>query len=63
MGALRVLSARSGTIRIAEVKFGKVAMKMFLTSMLAPAGHATFEDRIVAFHCVRVDLHAVLRPV
>ena len=43
-GALFVLNAKLGAVRITEIKLGKVAVQMFLAAMLINAAHATFED-------------------
>ena len=54
-GALHVIYAEPNAIAIAEIKFRKIAMQMFLSTMLIDALHAAFENRIVALDGVGVD--------
>ena len=46
-------------IRIAEIEFGKVAVKVLFAAVLVDANHAALEDREIAFGAVDMRLGAV----
>ena len=58
LGSLPIVEAVRGTVRVAEIELGEIAVQMLLRAMLvdAPhAPHAPVEDAEIAFDGVGVD--------
>ena len=54
--ALGIVHAKAGTVRIAEVELGKVAVQMFFAAMLIDAFHAALEHAEIVLDRVRMPL-------
>jgi len=45
-----ILDAKPGTVSIAEIELGQIAVQVLLAAMLVDALHAAFEDRVIALN-------------
>src|SRR5208283_2845208 len=55
IGAIHIFATKRRTVRITEVELSKVAVQMLLAAVLVNALHASLENRVISFNCVRVD--------
>jgi hypothetical protein len=57
-GALHVVYAKPHAVRISKIELRQIAVQVLLAAMLIDSLHATFEDRIIAFNGVGVNMAA-----
>ena len=55
---LRVVNAKSFTLVVAKVEFGKIALQVLLADLVVHAVNAALHDREVAFNRVGMDAAA-----
>jgi hypothetical protein len=51
----QIVNAKLLAIGIAEIEFGKIAVKVLLAAMLVNSDHATFENRVIALNGIGGD--------
>jgi hypothetical protein len=55
VGAFCVLDAKTGTVVIAKIELGKVAMQMLLADMVERTNHAALENGKIVFSVIDMD--------
>ena len=53
---IHVIKAKLDAVIVPEIVFREIAVQVFLSTVLIDALHAAFEDRIVAFDRIRVNV-------